>query len=65
MLAMASEQTPQNHKKGIHMSLHLIIGDKDLSSWSLRGALALALTGAVGLCANAQRFFLHPQQHAV
>ncbi|WP_413792384.1 MULTISPECIES: glutathione S-transferase [unclassified Pseudomonas] len=27
------------------MSLHLIIGDKDLSSWSLRGALALALTG--------------------
>lgn len=28
------------------MSLHLIIGDKDLSSWSLRGALALALTGA-------------------
>lgn len=28
------------------MSLHLIIGDKDLSSWSMRGALALALTGA-------------------
>ena len=28
------------------MSLHLIIGDKLLSSWSLRGALALELTGA-------------------
>ena len=28
------------------MSLHLIIGDKLLSSWSLRGALALDLTGA-------------------
>lgn len=28
------------------MSLHLIIGDKALSSWSLRGALALSLTGA-------------------
>ncbi len=28
------------------MSLHLIIGDKLHSSWSLRGALALALTGA-------------------
>ena len=27
------------------MSLHLIIGDKLLSSWSLRGALALDLTG--------------------
>lgn len=28
------------------MSLHLIIGDKLLSSWSLRAALALELTGA-------------------
>ena len=28
------------------MSLHLIIGDQRISSWSLRGALALALTGA-------------------
>lgn len=28
------------------MSLHLIIGDKRYSSWSLRGALALELTGA-------------------
>ncbi|MBK5356266.1 glutathione S-transferase family protein [Pseudomonas sp. TH41] len=28
------------------MSLHLIIGDKLLSSWSLRGALALDLVGA-------------------
>ncbi|MEG2793681.1 MAG: glutathione S-transferase family protein [Pseudomonas sp.] len=28
------------------MSLHLIIGDKLLSSWSLRSALALELTGA-------------------
>jgi glutathione S-transferase len=28
------------------MSLHLIIGDKLLSSWSLRGALALDLAGA-------------------
>jgi len=28
------------------MSLHLIIGDKLHSSWSLRGALALELTGA-------------------
>jgi glutathione S-transferase len=28
------------------MSLHLIIGDKLLSSWSLRGALALELAGA-------------------
>ena len=28
------------------MSLHLIIGDKLHSSWSLRGALALDLTGA-------------------
>lgn len=28
------------------MSLHLIIGDKLYSSWSLRGALALDLTGA-------------------
>ncbi|MCU7248419.1 glutathione S-transferase family protein [Pseudomonas koreensis] len=28
------------------MSLHLIIGDKLLSSWSLRAALALDLTGA-------------------
>ncbi|AHL35675.1 glutathione S-transferase [Pseudomonas brassicacearum] len=27
------------------MSLHLIIGDQRISSWSLRGALALALTG--------------------
>jgi glutathione S-transferase len=29
-----------------NMSLHLIIGDKLLSSWSLRGALALDLAGA-------------------
>ena len=28
------------------MSLHLIIGDKLHSSWSLRGALALDLAGA-------------------
>lgn len=28
------------------MSFHLIIGDKRYSSWSLRGALALELTGA-------------------
>ncbi|SEJ16984.1 glutathione S-transferase family protein [Pseudomonas sp. NFACC07-1] len=28
------------------MSMHLIIGDQRISSWSLRGALALALTGA-------------------
>ncbi|AOE61943.1 glutathione S-transferase family protein [Pseudomonas corrugata] len=28
------------------MSLHLIIGDKRISSWSLRAALALDLTGA-------------------
>ncbi len=28
------------------MSLHLIIGDKLYSSWSLRAALALDLTGA-------------------
>ncbi|SDB05164.1 glutathione S-transferase family protein [Pseudomonas sp. NFACC13-1] len=27
------------------MSLHLIIGDQRISSWSMRGALALALTG--------------------
>jgi glutathione S-transferase len=33
-------------KKVPNMSLHLIIGDKLLSSWSLRGALALDLTGA-------------------
>jgi len=34
------------HQKVPNMSLHLIIGDKLLSSWSLRGALALDLTGA-------------------
>jgi len=34
------------HQKDPNMSLHLIIGDKLLSSWSLRGALALDLTGA-------------------
>ena len=32
------------------MSLHLIIGDQRISSWSLRGALALALTGAKYTC---------------
>ena len=34
------------HQKVPNMSLHLIIGDKLLSSWSLRGALALDLAGA-------------------
>lgn len=34
------------HQKVPNMSLHLIIGDKLLSSWSLRSALALELTGA-------------------
>jgi glutathione S-transferase len=33
-------------KRRQRMSLHLIIGDKLLSSWSLRGALALDLAGA-------------------
>jgi glutathione S-transferase len=33
-------------KKAPNMSLHLIIGDKLISSWSLRGALALDLAGA-------------------
>ena len=34
------------HEKAPNMSLHLIIGDKLYSSWSLRGALALDLAGA-------------------
>jgi glutathione S-transferase len=51
LLAMTDYQTPEipactPHLKVPNMSLHLIIGDKLYSSWSLRGALALDLTGA-------------------
>ncbi len=51
MPAMKDDQTLKipvctPHQKVPNMSLHLIIGDKLLSSWSLRGALALDLTGA-------------------
>jgi glutathione S-transferase len=47
-----------------NMSLHLIIGDKLLSSWSLRGALALELTGGLYRRADQAQPAGHPRSAA-